>query len=69
MKPFKYILKRLFNKRHSYVMNKEDLKIFISSNNLELICDNCHKVLTIEDIAKIYFKDKQLKIYCNSCEE
>lgn len=48
-------------------MDIEDLKKFISEKNI--LCESCHKpIFNLEDISKIYVKDKQIHIYCISCK-
>lgn len=66
MKRFIEIVKRLFRKKQLFIMDMKDLKELISESNIT--CESCHKpIANLEDISKIYIKDKQLHIYCTSC--
>ena len=63
---FLAIIRRLFRKKHIYLMDIEDLKKYILQNNP--ICESCRKTIAnLEDISKVNIKDNKLRFYCISC--
>lgn len=61
-------IKKLFGrKKQVFIIEIEDLKEYISSENL--FCDSCHKPITdIEEISRVAIRNKQMHVICMRCK-
>ncbi len=65
--------KRYLKKEAIRAVLEEDLEEFLSSLNIlesinsgQINCDNCNKIITLDNLGSIFPKNNRINLFCNS---